>query len=170
MKVKNKLAATEMVACFNPFWCIIYSEGQYKIRLLYLLFNRLLSITFVHKQIFMEKLSDTPIWDQPISEATAQEYCDNYLNNTNFQPADFTGFYFHRDEIQLVLDQNKDKEFIKFTMGMKQLDPTKYGNKLYGCVMMTSSDVIIPSTSAVNGGSDAIYDFSRPIPPYPETE
>ena len=111
-----------------------------------------------------------PIYDQPISPEKAQEYVSNYLNNHSFKPEDFQGFYFHRDEIQIVLDQNKDREYIKFTLGMKEIDKKKYGEKLFGCVMMTSSNIIIPEIDLEAEGGDEIYDFSRPIPPYPPTE
>jgi hypothetical protein len=119
----------------------------------------------------MEKKPKEPIYDKPISPEQAQRYVDNYLKNKNFKPSDFEGFYFHRDEIQIVLDQNVDKEYIKFTLGMKEVDPEKNGKKLFGCVMMTSSDIIIPDIDLdAADDSSSIYDFSRPIPPYPPTE
>jgi hypothetical protein len=92
------------------------------------------------------------------------------MENKEFKPADFQAFYFHRDEIQIVLDQNVDKKYIKFTLGMKQLDKEKYGDKLYGCVMMTSSDVVIPDLDLASEENEGIYDFSRPVPPHPPTE
>jgi hypothetical protein len=118
----------------------------------------------------METEKNLPIYDEPISPEKAQEYVSNYLDNKKFKPEDFKAFYFHRDEIQIVLDQNKDKDFIKFTLGMKKLDKEKYGDKLYGCVMMTSSDVIIEDIDLTAEDSNDIYDFSRPVPPYPPTE
>lgn len=117
----------------------------------------------------METEKNLPIYDEPISPEKAQEYVSNYVNNKDFKPEDFLAFYFHRDEIQIVLDQNKGKDYIKFTLGMKQLDKEKYGDKLYGCVMMTSSDVIIPEIDPAAADSDSIYDFSRPVPPHPPT-
>lgn len=116
----------------------------------------------------METIKKEPIYDEPISPETAQQYVENYLNNKHFKPEDFRAFYFHRDEIQIVLNQNKDKEYIKFTLGMKEIDKPKNGDKLFGCVMMTSSDVIIPDIDITADDNDSIYDFSRPVPPYPE--
>ncbi len=118
----------------------------------------------------METEKKVPIYDEPISPELAQEYVANYLDNKHFKPTDFQAFYFHRDEIQIVLDQNKGKEYIKFTLGMKQLEKEKWGDKLYGCVMMTSSDVIIPDIDPTAQDDTGIYDFSHPVPPYPPTE
>lgn len=115
--------------------------------------------------------TDKKPWDQPISPELAKEYVANYMNNENFKPADFQAFYFHEDEIKKVLSLNKGKEYIKFTLGMKKLEAEGFGDKLYGCVMMTSSNLIIPDIdlAALNGEND-IYDLSRPVPPYPPTE
>lgn len=118
----------------------------------------------------MKTENDLPIYDKPISPELAQQYVANYMTNDNFKPADFQAFYFHRDEIQIVLDQNKDKKYIKFTLGMKQLEKEKWGDKLYGCVMMTSSDIIIPDIDPTAQDDTGIYDFSRPVPPHPPTE
>jgi hypothetical protein len=118
----------------------------------------------------METEKDLPIYDKPISLEEAQCYVANYMENTEFKPADFQGFYFHRDEIQIVLNQNEGKKYIKFTLGMKQLDKEKYGDKLYGCVMMSGSDVNIPEIDLTLEDGNNIYDFSRPIPPHPPTE
>ncbi len=115
----------------------------------------------------------TPIYDEPISPELAKEYVENYKNNKDYKPADFTAFYFHRDEIQIVLDQNKDKEYIKFTLGMKYLENIGEKDKLYGCIMMTNSQLIIDGaniTLAAGEGEDNIYDFSHPVPPYPPEE
>lgn len=115
----------------------------------------------------MDYKTKEPIYDEPISPEVAKKYVENYQNNKHFKPSDFRAFYFHRDEIQIVLDQNKDKEYIKFTLGMKELK--SHGNTLYGCVMMTSSDVVI-SEIDLAADDDDIYDFSRPVPPHPENE
>lgn len=118
----------------------------------------------------METEKKLPKYDEPISPELAQEYVKNYLSNNKFKPEDFQAFYFHRDEIQLVLDQNKEKEYIKFTLGMKQLDKEKWGDKLYGCVMMTNSNIIIGDMNPAAQDDSGIYDFSRPVPPHPPTE
>lgn len=113
-----------------------------------------------------------PIYDEPIDPALAKEYVENYLNNKHFKPQDFTAFYFHRDEIQIVLDQNKDSEYIKFTLGMKYLEDIGKKDTLYGCVMMSNAHLIIdndkPDNIEVVNEGDNIYDFSHPVPPYPE--
>ena len=118
----------------------------------------------------MEIEKEQPNYDEPISPELAKEYVDNYLKNNKFKPEDFQAFYFHKDEIQKVLDLNEDKKYIKFTLGMKQLEKEKWGDKLYGCVMMTSSDIIIPDIDLAAQDDTGIYDFSRPVPPYPPTE
>ena len=113
----------------------------------------------------------SPIYDEPISPELAKEYVENYRNNTNYTPADFNAFYFHRDEIQIVLDQNKDKEYIKFTLGMKYLEHIGEKDRLYGCVMMSNAHLIIDGDNiTVGDDGDNIYDLSHPIPPYPPEE
>ncbi|GGD80594.1 hypothetical protein GCM10011514_50880 [Emticicia aquatilis] len=112
-----------------------------------------------------------PIYDEPIDPELAKNYAENYLYNKHFKPEDFTAFYFHRDEIQIVLDKNPDKEYIKFTLGMKYLDHIGEKGRLYGCVMMSNATLVIdeenPQKIKLLGEGDEIYDYSHPVPPYP---
>lgn len=116
-------------------------------------------------------IENIPIYDKPIDPELAKEYVENYINNKDFKTTDFTAFYFHRDEIQIVLDQNKDKEYIKFTLGMKYLEHIGEKDRLYGCVMMTNAQLIIDGGEVKKvGEDDNIYDLSHPVPPYPPEE
>lgn len=116
------------------------------------------------------ELDGTPKYDEPISPEDANGYVQNYLNNDKFKPADFTAFYFHVDEIQKVIDENKGSKYIKFTLGMKYLLADGVPNNvLYGCVMMSNVKTRVDDgASIVAGDDDGIYDYSRPVPPYPE--
>ncbi len=114
-------------------------------------------------------LDGTPRYDKPISPEDANGYVQNYLNNEKFKPSDFKAFYFHVDELQKVIDLNKDNKYIKFTLGMKYLLVDGVPNNvLYGCVMMSNVKTKVDNRANVVAGDDEIFDYSRPVPPYPE--
>lgn len=116
------------------------------------------------------ELDGTPKYDEPISPEDANGYVQNYLNNEKFKPADFKAFYFHVDELQKVIDENKGSKYIKFTLGMKYLLADGVPNNvLYGCVMMSNVKTKVDDAAQLIVGDDeSIYDYSRPVPPYPE--
>lgn len=116
-------------------------------------------------------LEKTPKYNEPISHETANGYVQNYLNNDKFEPADFTAFYFHTDELQKVIDENTGSRYIKFTLGMKyMLAEGVPNNVLYGCIMMSNVNTNVENTALVQDDGDEIYDYSRPVPPYPPGE
>jgi hypothetical protein len=116
-------------------------------------------------------LEKTPKYDEPISPEVANGYVQNYLNNDNYKPADFTAFYFHIDELQKVINENKGSKYIKFTLGMKyMLAEGVPNNVLYGCVMMSNVHTVVEEAALVQNTNDDIYDYSRPVPPYPPGE
>jgi hypothetical protein len=116
-------------------------------------------------------LEKTPKYDEPISPEVANGYVQNYLNNEKFKPADFTAFYFHIDELQKVINENKGSKYIKFTLGMKyMLAEGVPNNVLYGCVMMSNVQTNVENAALVQDAGDDIYDYSRPVPPYPPGE
>ena len=117
------------------------------------------------------QLDPIPRYDEPITPAAANGFVQNYLNNDNYKPADFTAFYFHIDELQKVIDENQGSKYIKFTLGMKYIlakgiEP----NVLYGCVMMSNVKTIVDNAASMQDGDDGIYDYSHPVPPYPTVE
>lgn len=115
------------------------------------------------------ELDGTPKYDEPISPEDANGYVQNYLNNEKFKPADFKAFYFHVDEIQKVINENKGSKYIKFTLGMKYLLADGVPNNvLYGCVMMSNVKTKVDDGAELVAGDEGIYDYSRPVPPYPE--
>jgi hypothetical protein len=114
------------------------------------------------------ELDGIPKYDEPISPEDANGYVQNYLNNEKFKPADFTAFYFHTDELQKVINENKGSKYIKFTLGMKYLLAEGVPNNvLYGCVMMSNVKTPVGQTLLV-ADDEGIYDYSHPVPPYRE--
>ncbi len=99
----------------------------------------------------------------PISSKEAYENVIRYLGDNNFKPADFQAFYFHKAEIEKVMSLNPADCFIKFTLGRRPFE--EFHGDVYGCVMMTSSSMKEEDATFID--DDNIYDFSRPVPPYP---
>jgi hypothetical protein len=104
-----------------------------------------------------------PAHDKPIPKEEAKEYREAYLNDKHFKPSDFIGFYLHRDEIKIVLEQNLDMEYVYFSLGRKPLK--EFGDKVYGCGMMQNANLIKGKITLDEGTN--IYDLSHPVPPYP---